>query len=258
MNADEKQPLKTAAVGFYARPNVDPECVYDSFSISWQFDTHIVTFENSEIPRPQEDIEGWGVYFLGPNGSLQVNRMGYAVRPYVGKTQRKQGPPRSPVPATFRVSAPSRRPSRVRAGAPGSGGARRPGRSRRPGSGGDSSHREHRRQPQGRGRRGLPARRAHPELPGLREVSEPQDQRVDGNRIQLGAALFARARGHGAEPGAGVGSSGAEIEAGLRQLGQSLGFQFNRTVMGGASSTKVLMRNRCPSRATAYGAALVR
>ena len=30
MNADEKVPLKTAAVGFYARQNVDPECVYDS------------------------------------------------------------------------------------------------------------------------------------------------------------------------------------------------------------------------------------
>jgi predicted dehydrogenase len=86
MDADNKQPLKTAAVGFYARQNIDPECVYDSFSISWQFDSHLVTFENSEIPRPQDDIEGWGVYFLGPNGTLQINRMGYAVRPYVAKT----------------------------------------------------------------------------------------------------------------------------------------------------------------------------
>ena len=61
MNADGKAPLKTAAVGYYARPNIDPECVYNTFSISWQFDTHIVTFENSEIPRPQDDLEGWGV-----------------------------------------------------------------------------------------------------------------------------------------------------------------------------------------------------
>jgi hypothetical protein len=91
MNADQKVPIQTAAVGFYARQNIDPECVYDSFSISWQYDTHIVTFENSEIPRPQDDIEGWGVYFLGQNGSLQVNRMGYAVRPYVAKTPKKQG-----------------------------------------------------------------------------------------------------------------------------------------------------------------------
>jgi predicted dehydrogenase len=98
MNADQKVPVRTAAVGLYFRPNLDPECVYDAFSISWQYDTHIVTFENSEIPRPKfddaksPDIEGWGVYFMGENGTLQVNRMGYAVRPYVGKTTRRQGP----------------------------------------------------------------------------------------------------------------------------------------------------------------------
>jgi predicted dehydrogenase len=91
MNADQKQPIQTAATGFMSRANIDPECVFDTFSISWQFDTHIVTFENSEIPRPADDIEGWGVYFLGSNGTLQVNRMGYAVRPFVGKTQRKVG-----------------------------------------------------------------------------------------------------------------------------------------------------------------------
>ena len=132
MNADEKQPLKTAAVGFYARPNVDPECVYDSFSISWQFDSHIVTFENSEIPRPQEDIEGWGVYFLGPNGTLQINRMGYAVRPYVAKTQRKQGPP--PIPGAGNVQGVGAQPpAQGAAGAPAAGG--RGGRGGRGGTG---------------------------------------------------------------------------------------------------------------------------
>ena len=125
MNADGKAPLKTAAVGYYARPNIDPECVYDTFSISWQFDTHIVTFENSEIPRPQDDIEGWGVYFLGTNGSLQVNRMGYAVRPYVAKTQRKVGPP--PIPGAGNVQG-------VGAQAPG-GASGRGGRGGRAGGG---------------------------------------------------------------------------------------------------------------------------
>jgi len=123
MNADGKQPLKTAAVGFYARPEIDPECVYDTFSISWQYDTHIVTFENSEIPRPQDDLEGWGVYFLGPNGTLQVNRMGYAVRPYVGKTQRKVGP--APVPGAGNVQGvagtPAAAPAPAAAGAQGGG-----------------------------------------------------------------------------------------------------------------------------------------
>ncbi len=128
MNADEKQPLKTAAVGFYARQNIDPECVYDSFSISWQFDTHIVTFENSEIPRPQDDIEGWGVYFLGPNGTLQINRMGYAVRPYVAKTQRKQGPP--PIPGAGNVQGVSGQPGAAPGAPAGGGGGRGGGRGR--------------------------------------------------------------------------------------------------------------------------------
>jgi predicted dehydrogenase len=122
MNADAKQPLKTAAVGFYARENIDPECVFDSFSISWQFDTHIVTFENSEIPRAADDLEGWGVYFLGPNGTLQVNRMGYAVRPYVPKTQRKQGPP--PIPGSGNVQGVAGAPQTPAGGAAGGRGGR--------------------------------------------------------------------------------------------------------------------------------------
>ncbi|MEO8482495.1 MAG: Gfo/Idh/MocA family oxidoreductase [Acidobacteriota bacterium] len=96
MNADNKQPIQTAAVGYWSRPNLDPECVYDAFSISWQYDSHIVTFENSEIPRPADDIEGWGVYFVSGSGVLQVNRMGYALRPSVPKTRNKVGPEAPP------------------------------------------------------------------------------------------------------------------------------------------------------------------
>ena len=82
MNADAKQPLKTTAVGFYSNPNTDPECVYSQFSIAWQFDNYIMSFANDVFPRPNfadpkaPDIEGWGVYFYGSNGTLQVNRMG--------------------------------------------------------------------------------------------------------------------------------------------------------------------------------------
>ena len=82
MNADAKQPLKTTAVGFYSNPTTDPECVYSQFSIAWQFDNYIMTFANGVFPRPNfadpkaPDIEGWGVYFYGSNGTLQVNRMG--------------------------------------------------------------------------------------------------------------------------------------------------------------------------------------
>lgn len=114
MNADNKQPIKTTAVGFNSNPNTDPECVFSQFSIVWQFDTHIMTFANSVYPRPNfadpnaPDIEGWGVYFSGTNGTLQVNRMGWALRPPVSQTRNRV------------VAAP--------AGAPGAGAGRAGGR----------------------------------------------------------------------------------------------------------------------------------
>ncbi len=93
MNADAKQPVKTSAIGFYSNPNTDPECVFSQFSIAWQYDTFMMTFANNVFPRPNfadpkaPDIEGWGVYFSGANGTLQVNRMGWALRPNVGQTR---------------------------------------------------------------------------------------------------------------------------------------------------------------------------
>jgi len=122
MNADNKQPLKTTAVGFYANPNTDPECVYSQFSIAWQYDTFIMTFANSVYPRPNfadpkaPDIEGWGVYFYGSNGTLQVNRMGWALRPPVSTTRNRV--PAGPPPGA----------SAAAAGAAGAGGGRGGGR----------------------------------------------------------------------------------------------------------------------------------
>jgi len=98
LDADHKQPLKTTALGFYSNPNIDPECVFNTFSIAWQFDTHVMTFANSVYPRPNfadpkaPDIEGWGVFFYAGNGTLQVNRMGWALRPPVPTTRNRVGP----------------------------------------------------------------------------------------------------------------------------------------------------------------------
>ena len=94
MNADTKVPLRTSAVGSFLRgPDADPEQVPDTFSIAWQYDKFLMTFANGEVARAQDDIEGWGVFFVGNRGSLQVNRMGWAVRPNVSRTLRKQGVP---------------------------------------------------------------------------------------------------------------------------------------------------------------------
>jgi predicted dehydrogenase len=107
MNADTKIPLKTAATGaFLAVPDADPEQVPDTFSISWLYEKFILTFANGEVPRAQDDLEGWGVFFVSPQrGTLQVNRMGWAVRPPVARTIRKQGPPPPPTAGGMTLGA---------------------------------------------------------------------------------------------------------------------------------------------------------
>lgn len=105
MNADSKVPVKTAAVGsFMAQANPDPEQVPDTFSISWEYDDFVMTFANGEIPREQEEGEGWGVFFIAGNATLLVNRMGYAVLPRVDRTIRKQGPPPPPTAGGVQIA----------------------------------------------------------------------------------------------------------------------------------------------------------
>ncbi len=100
MNADQKQPLYTAARGaFFAVPDADPEMVEDTFSITWQYDDFMMTFANAEVfmdPDIENPLENWGVFFIGEGGSLQVNRQGWAVRPTVQHVRNKVGPPPPP------------------------------------------------------------------------------------------------------------------------------------------------------------------
>src|SRR5688572_7209609 len=125
MNADTKVPSRTTAVGsFFAVPDADPEQVPDTFSIAWQYDKFLLTFANGEVARAQDDLEGWGVFFVGNRGSLQVNRMGYAVRPPVPRTQRKQGAPPPPTAGGMTLGT---APAAGAAGAPGGPGGGRGG-----------------------------------------------------------------------------------------------------------------------------------
>src|SRR5690606_8047711 len=121
---DNKVPKKTAAVGnFMVQQNPDPEQVPDTFSISWEYDDFVMTFANGEVPRDQEDGEGWGVFFISGNGTLLVNRMGYAVLPPVGRTIRKQGPPPPPTAGGVQIAEAPAGPGRM-----GGGGGRGGGR----------------------------------------------------------------------------------------------------------------------------------
>jgi predicted dehydrogenase len=128
MGADHQIPMKTAAVGsFLAVPDADPEQVPDTFSISWQYEKFLMTFANGEVYRADE-IEGWGVFFIGNRGSLQVNRMGWAVRPVVPRTQRKQGPPPPPTAGGVTLGAGGTAIAPGAPGAPGGPGGGRGGR----------------------------------------------------------------------------------------------------------------------------------
>lgn len=93
MNADGKAPSVTMANGARLMvPDADSEQVPDTFSIAWKFDNFMMTFTNGEVYRGDE-IENWGVFFIGNRGSLQVNRQGWAVRPVVPHVVNKVGPP---------------------------------------------------------------------------------------------------------------------------------------------------------------------
>ena len=128
MSADHQIPMKTAAVGtFLAVPDADPEQVPDTFSISWQYEKFLMTFANGEVYRADE-IEGWGVFFIGNRGSLQVNRMGWAVRPVVPRTQRKQGPPPPPTAGGVTLGAGGTAIAPGAPGGPGGPGGGRGGR----------------------------------------------------------------------------------------------------------------------------------
>ena len=147
MNADTKVPLKTVATGaFLTVPDADPEQVPDTFSISWQYDKFLMTFANGEVPRALEDLEGWGVFFVSPGrGALQVNRMGWVVRPTVPRTIRKHEPP--PPPTAGGVSLPGAATrggaSPAGTGAGGPGGRAGGGRGRGAGRGSDQPPLEH-------------------------------------------------------------------------------------------------------------------
>ena len=132
MNADNKVPLKTIANGaFLTVPDADPEMVPDSFSISWLYDNFLMTFANAEAFTTNE-LENWGVFFVGNRASLQINRQGWAVRSVVAPVRNKQGIPPPPTAGGVTLGAGG---VQIAPGAPGGAGGGRGGRGGR-GTGG--------------------------------------------------------------------------------------------------------------------------
>jgi predicted dehydrogenase len=80
MNAQLEAPKLTTGVGQFVNvQNPDPERPYNAFTASWQYEHFVMTFSNGLIGNP--DFPFHGTVFIGPRGSLVVNRTGYMLRP---------------------------------------------------------------------------------------------------------------------------------------------------------------------------------
>jgi predicted dehydrogenase len=107
MGAQTKAPVQTMAVGQYVNVQLpDTERPFNAFSATWKYDTFVMTFSNALIGNP--DFPFHGTVFVGPRGSLVVNRTGYMLlppEPGLGGRGRTAGPAAGPTPAA-RVGAP--------------------------------------------------------------------------------------------------------------------------------------------------------
>ena len=80
MDAQLEAPKLTTGVGQFVNVQTpDIERPFNAFTASWQYDTFVMTFSNAVIGNP--DFPFHGTVFIGPRGSLVVNRTGYMLRP---------------------------------------------------------------------------------------------------------------------------------------------------------------------------------
>ena len=80
MDAQLKPPKVAMGVGQYVNvQNPDPERPFNAFTASWQYDSFVMSFSNAAIGNPEFPFQG--TVFIGPRGSLVVNRTGYMLRP---------------------------------------------------------------------------------------------------------------------------------------------------------------------------------
>jgi predicted dehydrogenase len=80
LNADTKGPQLTMAVGQYVNvPAPDPDRPPNAFTVSWRYDDFVMSFTNAVMSNPEFPFQG--NLFVGPRGSLLVNRTGYQIRP---------------------------------------------------------------------------------------------------------------------------------------------------------------------------------
>jgi predicted dehydrogenase len=80
MDAQLEAPMVTTGVGQYVNvENPDRERPHNAFTGSWQYRKFVMTFSNAVIGNPEFGFNG--TVFIGPRGSMVVNRSGYMLRP---------------------------------------------------------------------------------------------------------------------------------------------------------------------------------
>ena len=97
LKADMKAPLLTSAAAQYVNlDNPEKDQCPDAFSITWQYDTFVMSFTNAIVH--DWEFGRQGTYFFGPNGSLMVHRSGFEIRPRPAPQGRGgQTPPPNPL-----------------------------------------------------------------------------------------------------------------------------------------------------------------
>jgi predicted dehydrogenase len=111
MDCQTKAPSLTTAVSQYVNvQNPDMDRPANVFQVSWQYETFLMSFGNMVIGNPEFPFHG--TVFIGPRGSLVVNRTGYMLRPPevglgCGRGRGAGGPGQGPGGAGGRTAAPA-------------------------------------------------------------------------------------------------------------------------------------------------------
>jgi predicted dehydrogenase len=80
MDAQLEAPKLTTGVGQFVNvQNPDHERPFNAFTASWAYEKFVMTFSNALIGNAEFPFHG--TVFVGPRGSLVVNRTGYMLRP---------------------------------------------------------------------------------------------------------------------------------------------------------------------------------
>jgi predicted dehydrogenase len=80
MDVQMKAPNFTTGVGQYVNvQSPDTDRPFNAFTGTWQYDHFVMTFSNAQVGSL--DFPFHGTVFVGPRGSLVVNRTGYMLRP---------------------------------------------------------------------------------------------------------------------------------------------------------------------------------